>query len=89
LQRHWHAHVTRGVLKRRRTEKRRAAAAAAQERKEEQEGVVVSQELEQHAGAVASLLQAVWRGHAARGYVKSIKQRKVMCDVMCDLTCDA
>ena len=35
LQRHWHAHVTRGVLKRRRTEKRRAAAAAAQERKEE------------------------------------------------------
>ncbi len=79
LQRHWHAHVTRCVLRRRRAELRRAAALAAAARMEEQEVVVVSRELGLHMGAVASLLQAVWRGHVTRAYIKSIKQRKVMC----------
>jgi hypothetical protein len=77
LQRHWHAHMARCELKRKRAEKRRLAAAAAAAKKEEDEGQVASRELGLHADAVAAFLQAVWRGHMSRGYIKSIKQRKV------------
>lgn len=87
LQRHWHAHVTRCFLKRRQAEKRRAAAAALAAKKEDDEGRVASRELGLHAGAVASFLQAVWRGHVTRGYVRSIKQRKVMHDTRCVRVC--
>jgi len=77
LQRHWHAHIARCGLKRKRAEKRRLAASAAAVKKEEEEGQVASRELGLHADAVAAFLQAVWRGHMSRGYIKSIKQRKV------------
>jgi hypothetical protein len=58
-------------------ERRIAAAAASLARAEEDEARVASKELGLHAGAVAAFLQAVWRGFAARSYVKSLKQRKV------------
>ncbi len=77
MQRHWQAHIARFGLKRKRAEKRRLAAAAAAAKKEEEEGQVSSKELGLHADAVATFLQAVWRGYLSRAFVKSIRQRKV------------